>query len=61
MSTPSNPAADGAVRIFTPDVEVPFARHPTLGTCHAWLGDGGVPRGEDVVVQQCDVVDAARA
>ena len=32
-----DPAADYAVRIFTPDSELPFAGHPTLGTCHAWL------------------------
>jgi len=50
------PAADGAdyrVRIFTPVQELPFAGHPTLGTCHAWLearGDGERP---DAVVQEC--------
>ena len=35
---------DYAVRIFTPTAEIPFAGHPTLGTCHAWLEAGGVPR-----------------
>ena len=30
-------AADYRVRIFTPARELPFAGHPTLGTCHAWL------------------------
>ena len=39
-----DPAADYAVRIFTPTAEIPFAGHPTLGTCHAWLEAGGVPR-----------------
>jgi predicted PhzF superfamily epimerase YddE/YHI9 len=34
---PSRPEADYAVRIFTPSAELPFAGHPTLGTCHAWL------------------------
>jgi PhzF family phenazine biosynthesis protein len=50
---PTDPAADYRVRIFTLDRELPFAGHPTLGTCHAWLSAGGVPRGGDMVVQQC--------
>lgn len=48
-----DPAADYAVRIFTPDSELPFAGHPTLGTCHAWLEAGGRPRERDRVVQAC--------
>jgi PhzF family phenazine biosynthesis protein len=48
---PSEPGADYLVRIFTPVAELPFAGHPTLGTCHAWLEAGGSPSG-DVVVQQ---------
>jgi PhzF family phenazine biosynthesis protein len=51
------PDADGAdyrVRIFTPTVELPFAGHPTLGTCHAWLENGGTPAQEPTIVQQCD-------
>ena len=40
------------VRIFTPVAELPFAGHPTLGTCHAWLEQGG-GGGGDVVVQEC--------
>jgi PhzF family phenazine biosynthesis protein len=50
------PEADGAdyrVRIFTPSNELPFAGHPTLGTCHAWLATGGQPRRADVIVQEC--------
>jgi PhzF family phenazine biosynthesis protein len=50
------PDADGAdyrVRIFTPAVELPFAGHPTLGTCHAWLETGGTPAGDTTIVQQC--------
>ena len=50
------PTADGAdyqVRIFTPSVELPFAGHPTLGTCHAWLSAGGAVRPGGVIVQQC--------
>src|SRR4051794_11734856 len=48
---PTNAGADYQVRIFTPDAELPFAGHPTLGTCHAWLSRQQTPR--DVVVQQC--------
>ncbi len=52
---PTDAAADYRVRIFTPDRELPFAGHPTLGTCHAWLAAGGTPRGRDEIVQQCAV------
>ena len=38
---PSHPAADYGVRIFTAAGELPFAGHPTLGSCHAWLRGGG--------------------
>ncbi len=50
---PEDPAADYRVRIFTPDDELPFAGHPTLGSCHAWLEAGGVPRNPARVVQAC--------
>ena len=50
---PSTPGADYRVRIFTPTLELPFAGHPTLGTCHAWLEAGGSPRADDVIVQEC--------
>ena len=50
---PTDPAADYRVRIFTPHRELPFAGHPTLGSCHAWLEAGGVPRAADEVLQQC--------
>jgi PhzF family phenazine biosynthesis protein len=50
---PSSPEADYRVRIFTASRELPFAGHPTLGTCHAWLQAGGEPADEDVVVQEC--------
>jgi PhzF family phenazine biosynthesis protein len=49
---PTAGEADYQVRIFTPTRELPFAGHPTLGTCHAWLSAGGTARG-DVIVQQC--------
>lgn len=45
--------ADYRVRIFCPDRELPFAGHPTLGTCHAWLQAGGQPRDAQQVVQEC--------
>ena len=50
---PSEAAADYRVRIFTPGAELPFAGHPTLGTCHAWLEAGGTPKANDVIVQEC--------
>lgn len=50
---PIDPAADYAVRIFTPTAELPFAGHPTLGSCHAWLEAGGRPRDGETIVQQC--------
>jgi PhzF family phenazine biosynthesis protein len=49
---PESAQADYRVRIFTPVLELPFAGHPTLGTCHAWLAAGGAPAG-DAVVQEC--------
>ena len=52
---PTDPAADYRVRIFTPGGELPFAGHPTPGSCHAWLSAGGQPRQPGVVVQQCGV------
>ena len=52
---PTDPKADYRVRIFTPGGELPFAGHPTLGSCHAWLAAGGRPRQEGVVMQQCGI------
>ncbi|MDO8389117.1 MAG: PhzF family phenazine biosynthesis protein [Actinomycetota bacterium] len=50
---PQHPDADYLVRIFTPGTELPFAGHPTLGSCHAWLSMGGIPRRPGRVVQEC--------
>lgn len=50
---PADAGADYQVRIFTPVAELPFAGHPTLGTCHAWLEAGGTPHRAGVIVQQC--------
>lgn len=52
---PTDPVADYRVRIFTPAREMPFAGHPTLGSCAAWLHAGGRPRTPGVVRQQCGV------
>ena len=50
---PQHPTADYRLRIFTPSQELPFAGHPTLGSCHAWLEAGGAPKQAGVVVQEC--------
>src|SRR6202011_1479555 len=50
---PSSPKADYRVRIFTLDREMPFAGHPTLGSCHAWLSNGGRPADASEIVQEC--------
>src|SRR5262249_26643003 len=52
---PTDLDADYYVRIFTPGGELPFAGHPTLGSCHAWLAAGGKPRNSSLVAQQCGV------
>lgn len=64
MSPATHPEADYRVRIFTSasptesradgGYELPFAGHPTLGTCHAWLESGGAPSRPDLVIQECD-------
>lgn len=50
---PTDRRADYRLRIFTPSGELPFAGHPTLGSCHAWLTTGATPRSPGVVVQEC--------
>ncbi|ROQ54528.1 PhzF family phenazine biosynthesis protein [Rathayibacter sp. PhB152] len=50
---PTSPEADYRLRILTPRRELPFAGHPTLGSAHAWLASGGVPRDAGVLVQEC--------
>ena len=51
---PRMTGADYRVRIFTPQQELPFAGHPTLGSCHVWLASGGKPHGHEVV-QECAI------
>lgn len=55
LMQPASDAADYKVRIFTPAREMPFAGHPTLGSCVAWLDSGGVPKKAERVRQECDV------
>jgi PhzF family phenazine biosynthesis protein len=52
---PTSAEADYRVRIFCPGRELPFAGHPTLGTCHAWLEAGGQAKNPQTVVQECGV------
>jgi PhzF family phenazine biosynthesis protein len=52
---PTHANADYKVRIFTPSTELPFAGHPTLGSCHAWLSLGVEPKSSDHIVQECGV------
>lgn len=52
---PTHSDADYRVRIFTPATELPFAGHPTLGSCHAWLQAGGQARNKNTVIQQCEI------
>jgi predicted PhzF superfamily epimerase YddE/YHI9 len=51
---PTHAEADYQVRIFCPGRELPFAGHPTLGTCHAWLDAGGKQKAQHIV-QECGV------
>jgi PhzF family phenazine biosynthesis protein len=50
---PSSPKADYRVRIFTLERELPFAGHPTLGSCHAWLSNGAIPADDSLIIQEC--------
>ena len=53
LLAPTRDNADYRVRIFTPGGELPFAGHPTLGSCHSWLQAGGKPKRSDLIVQEC--------
>lgn len=55
LMPPTTPEADYKVRIFTPTRELPFAGHPTLGSCAAWLHAGGKARAGGMVRQECAV------
>lgn len=47
--------ADYRVRIFYPGGELPFAGHPTLGSCYSWLEAGGKPARLGRIVQECGI------
>jgi PhzF family phenazine biosynthesis protein len=51
---PREPLADYRVRIFTPHGELPFAGHPTIGSCHVWLTTGATPKGSQIL-QECAI------
>jgi PhzF family phenazine biosynthesis protein len=51
---PTDRKADYRVRIFTPERELPFAGHPTLGSCHVWLKSGGNPKAAEIL-QECGI------
>ena len=51
---PKTSGADYRVRIFTPRQELPFAGHPTLGSCHAWLSTGAKPNNHEII-QECGI------
>ena len=55
LLAPTHPEADYQVRIFTPGGELPFAGHPTLGSCFVFLNNGGKSKNSDFVVQQSAV------
>lgn len=53
LLAPTHPEADYRVRIFTLDREMPFAGHPTLGSCHTWLSANGSPKRDAEIIQEC--------
>ncbi len=53
LLAPTTPQADYRVRIFTLEREMPFAGHPTLGSCSAWLSNGAKPRNDSMIIQEC--------
>lgn len=52
---PTLPEADYRVRIFSPNGELPFAGHPTLGSAKVWLSQGRSTRTPGRVVQECAI------
>ena len=55
LLAPTDASADYKVRIFTPSAELSFAGHPTLGSCFAWLENGGRPKSSEFIIQECGV------
>ena len=52
---PMSLEADYRVRIFTPEQELPFAGHPTLGSAYAWLSANGRSHPDRLVIQECGI------
>jgi len=52
---PTQSSADYRVRIFTPQREIPFAGHPSLGTAHALLVSGQINTKNGEIIQECGV------
>ncbi|MEO5621880.1 MAG: PhzF family phenazine biosynthesis protein [Dokdonella sp.] len=50
---PTTSAASYRLRIFTPDREIPFAGHPTIGSAHAVLETGFAQAHEGSLIQEC--------
>lgn len=55
LLAPQNSEADYRLRIFTPGGELPFAGHPTLGSCYSWLANGGSPKDPEFIMQECEI------
>ncbi|MEO6171970.1 MAG: PhzF family phenazine biosynthesis protein [Arenimonas sp.] len=50
---PTQANADYRVRIFTPQREIPFAGHPSLGTAHALLASKQIKQENGEIIQEC--------
>ncbi|CAE6523797.1 unnamed protein product [Rhizoctonia solani] len=55
IQSPTDPRADYKLRIFTITRELAFAGHPTLGSCKAWLENGGKPKSDSQIIQECEI------
>ncbi|MEI7036172.1 PhzF family phenazine biosynthesis protein [Fulvimonas yonginensis] len=51
---PRDPRASYRVRIFTPQREIPFAGHPSIGSAHAVLACGLAEPVDGLLWQECD-------
>jgi len=54
---PSNPSANYRNRIFTPEGEIPFAGHPSIGTAYVAALEGLVPHpdGSSIIYQELEI------
>ncbi|MDI6666742.1 PhzF family phenazine biosynthesis protein [Leuconostoc falkenbergense] len=50
---PKNENADYKLRIFSPQNELPFAGHPTIGSAYAALEFGITPKNSNYILQEC--------